>query len=412
MSLVYLDHAATTPTRAEVLEAMLPYYQEKWGNPSSLHLSGQEARAGLDLARQHVAALLGALPEEIVFTSSGTEADNQALIGISLSQEKKGNHIVTTKIEHHAVLHTAQFLEKRGMQLTYLPVDSHGLVDPEDVRKAITDKTILVSVMHANNEIGTIEPIAEIGAVCRERGVLFHTDAVQTVGHIPVNVRELKVDLLSLSAHKFYGPKGVGALFVRKGVRVAPLIYGGGHERGRRSSTENVPGIVGLGEAARLAARDLEWEIAHSVELRDALLAGVLKNVPDSRLTGHPTQRLPNNASFVVRYIEGESMLLNLDFEGFAVSSGSACTSGSLEPSHVLLAIGLSHEVSHGSIRVSVGRGNTAAEAERFVAVFPPIVAKLRAMSPISAARPSSDFEGTEEAHEELHEGHDHEPGD
>jgi len=412
VSLVYLDHAATTPTRAEVLEAMLPYYQEKWGNPSSLHLSGQEARAGLDLARQHVAALLGALPEEIVFTSSGTEADNQALIGISLSQEKKGNHIVTTKIEHHAVLHTAQFLEKRGMQLTYLPVDSHGLVDPEDVRKAITDKTILVSVMHANNEIGTIEPIAEIGAVCRERGVLFHTDAVQTVGHIPVNVRELKVDLLSLSAHKFYGPKGVGALFVRKGVRVAPLIYGGGHERGRRSSTENVPGIVGLGEAARLAARDLEWEIAHSVELRDALLAGVLKNVPDSRLTGHPTQRLPNNASFVVRYIEGESMLLNLDFEGFAVSSGSACTSGSLEPSHVLLAIGLSHEVSHGSIRVSVGRGNTAAEAERFVAVFPPIVAKLRAMSPISAARPSSDFEGTEEAHEELHEGHDHEPGD
>jgi len=412
VSLVYLDHAATTPTRAEVLAAMLPYFQERWGNPSSLHFSGQEARAGVDLARQHVAALLGALPEEIVFTSSGTEADNQALIGICLSQEKKGNHIITTKIEHHAVLHTAQFLEKRGRQLTYLPVDSHGLVDPDDVRQAITDKTILVSVMHANNEIGTIEPIAEIGAVCRERGVLFHSDAVQTVGHVPVNVRELNVDLLSLSAHKFYGPKGVGALFVRKGVRVAPLIYGGGHERGRRSSTENVPGIVGLGEAARLAAQDLEWEMAHSVELRDALLAGVLKTVPDSMLTGHPTQRLPNNASFVVRYIEGESMLLNLDFEGFAVSSGSACTSGSLEPSHVLLAIGLSHEVSHGSIRVSVGRGNTLAEVERFIAVFPPIVAKLRAMSPISAARPSSDFEGTEEAHEELHEGHDHEPGD
>lgn len=411
MTRVYFDHAATTPTRPEVVQAMLPYYQEKWGNPSSLHLSGQEARAGMDLARQHVAALLGALPEEIVFTSSGTEADNQALIGTTIAQEKKGNHIITTQIEHHAVLHTAQFMEKRGMRLTYLPVDSHGLVDPDDVRKAITDQTILVSVMHANNEIGTIEPIAEIGAICRERGVVFHTDAVQTVGHIPVNVRELNVDMLSLSAHKFYGPKGVGALFVRKGVRVAPLIYGGGHERGRRSSTENVPGIVGLGEAARLAAQDLEWEVKHSAELRDALIAQVLKNVPDSQLTGHPTQRLPNNASFVVRYIEGESMLLNLDFEGFAVSSGSACTSGSLEPSHVLLAIGLPHEVAHGSIRVSVGRGNTLAEVARFVSVFPPIVAKLRAMSPISASRPASDFEGGE-GHEELHEGHAHGAGE
>jgi len=407
MELIYFDHAATTPTRPEVLEAMLPYYREKWGNPSSLHYSGQEARGAVDVARQQVASLLGGLPEEIVFTGSGTEADNQALIGITLAHEKKGDHIITSRIEHHAVLHTAQFMEKRGMQLTYLPVDADGLVDPEDVRKAITDKTVLVSIMHANNEIGTVEPIAEIGAICRERGVLFHTDAVQTVGHLPIDVRAMNIDLLSLSAHKFYGPKGVGALFVRKGVRISPLIYGGGHERGRRSSTENVPGIVGLGEAARLAAQDMDWEIKHNTGLRDTILAGVLANVPDSLRTGHPTRRLPNNASFCVRYIEGESMLLNLDFEGIAVSSGSACTSGSLEPSHVLLAIGLPHEVAHGSIRVSVGRGNTAAEAERFLAVFPPIVAKLRAMSPISADRPAAAFERTEE-HEHLHEGHEH----
>jgi cysteine desulfurase len=412
MDLVYFDHAATTPVRPEVLEAMLPYYREKWGNPSSLHVSGQEARAGMDAARQQVATLLGALPEEIVFTGSGTEADNQALIGISIAQEKKGNHIVTTSIEHHAVLHTAQFLEKRGIQVTYLPVDGTGLVDPEDVRKAITDKTILVSVMHANNEIGTIEPIAEIGAICRERGVLLHTDAVQTVGHVPVNVREMSVDLLALSAHKLYGPKGVGALFVRKGVRVSPIIHGGGHERGRRSSTENVPAIVGLGEAARLAAQDMSWEMEHSAKLRDALIEGVLERVPDAILTGHRTQRLPNNASFVIRYIEGESMLLNLDFEGFAVSSGSACTSGSLEPSHVLLAIGLSHEVAHGSIRISVGRGNTPAEAQRFLEVFPPIVQRLRAMSPISAERPASDFGGADEAHGEFHEGHEHAEAD
>ncbi len=378
MELTYFDHAATTPTRPEVLEAMLPYYQEKWGNPSSLHLSGQEARAGVDLARQHLAALLNALPEEIVFTSSGTEADNQALVGTSIAQEKKGNHIITTQIEHHAVLHTAQFMEKRGIQVTYLPVDRYGLVDPEQVRKAITEQTILVSVMHANNEIGTLEPITEIGAICRERGVIFHTDAVQTVGHVPIDVRAMNLDLLSLSAHKFYGPKGVGALFVRKGVRISPLLHGGGHERGRRSSTENVPGIVGLGEAARLAAQDLPWEIKHSQELRDRIMAGVLATVPDSMLTGHPTQRLPNNASFCVRYIEGESMLLNLDFEGIEVSSGSACTSGSLEPSHVLLAIGLPHEIAHGSVRVSVGRGNTEAEADHFLSVFPPIVAKLR----------------------------------
>ena len=406
MELIYFDHAATTPTRPEVVEAMLPYYREKWGNPSSIHTSGRMAAEGMDAARQQVAALLGALPEEIVFTGSGTEADNQALIGIAISQEKKGSHIITSKIEHHAILHTAQFMEKRGSQVTYLPVDSYGMVDPDDVRKALTDKTILVSIMHANNEIGTSQPIAEIAAMCREKGVLFHTDAVQTVGHVPINVRELNIDLLSLSAHKLYGPKGVGALFVRKGVRIAPLIHGGGHERGRRSSTENVAGIVGLGEAARLAGEEMEWETKHNTELRDRLIAGVLASVPDSMLTGHRTKRLPNNASICVRYVEGESMLLNLDFEGICASSGSACTSGSLEASHVLLAIGLPHDVAHGSLRLSVGRGNTMAEVERFLQVFPPIVEKLRAMSPLSAGRAAEEWEGTEP--EGAHEGDEH----
>ncbi|MFB3882751.1 MAG: cysteine desulfurase NifS [Armatimonadota bacterium] len=401
---IYFDHAATTPTRPEVVAAMLPYYEAKWGNPSSLHSSGREALAGMDAAREQVAALLGALPEEIVFTGSGTEADNQALVGTSVALERKGNHIITTGIEHHAILHTAEYLQKRGLAVTYLPVDSTGLVDPADVRAAITKHTILVSVMHANNEIGTVQPIEEIGSICREREVLFHTDAVQTVGHLPINVREMNIDLLSLSAHKLYGPKGVGALFVRKGVRIAPLIHGGGHERGRRSSTENVPGIVGLGEAARLAAQDMEWEIAHNAKLRDRLIEGVLAHVRDSMLTGHPTRRLPNNASICVRYVEGESMLLSLDFEGIFASSGSACTSGSLEASHVLLAIGLPHDVAHGSLRLSVGRGNTVEEVDHFLAIFPGIVERLRAMSPISADRPASDFGGSEDAHDHAHE--------
>ncbi len=399
MDLIYFDHAATTPPRPEVVEAMLPYYREKWGNPSSLHTSGRLAAEGMDNARQETAALLGALPEEIVFTGSGTEADNLALIGIAIAHEQKGNHVITSRVEHHAVLHTAQFLEKRGMQVTYLPVDSHGMVDPDDVRKAITDKTILVSIMHGNNEIGTIQPIADIGAICREKGVVFHTDAVQTVGHVPIDVREMNIDLLALSAHKLYGPKGVGALFVRKGVRISPIIFGGGHERGRRSSTENVPGIVGLGEAARLAREEMDSAGKHDAELRDRLIAGVLERVPDSMLTGHPTQRLPNNASFCVRYVEGESMLLNLDFEGICASSGSACTSGSLEASHVLLAIGLPHDLAHGSLRLSVGRGNTVEEVDRFLEVFPPIVEKLRAMSPLSPTRAADEWEGTEPDH-------------
>jgi cysteine desulfurase len=415
--LIYFDHAATTPTRPEVVDAMLPYFNERWGNPKSIHSLGQEAAVAVDSARRQVALLLGCLrkprkknesetADEIVFTSSGTEADNQALTGVVAANEKKGNRIITSMIEHHAVLHTAQFLEKRGIEVTYLPVDSHGLVDPDDVRQAITEKTILVSIMHANNEIGTIQPIAEIGAICRERGILMHTDAVQTVGHIPINVDEMNVDLLSLSGHKFYGPKGVGALFVRKGVRISPLIHGGGHERGLRSSTENVPGIVGLGEAARLAARDLDWEVKHSRQLRDRLIEGTLATVPDSILTGHPTRRLPNSASFCIRYIEGEGMLLNLDFEGIAASSGSACTSGSLEASHVLLAIGLPHDLAHGSVRLSVGRGNAMPDVERFLEVFPPIVQKLRAMSPLSAGRPADVWEGTEHDHGTKDVGH------
>jgi len=358
----------------------------------------------MEAARDQVARLLGSYPEEIVFTGSGTEADNHALIGISLAQEKKGDHIITSNIEHHAVLYTAQFLEKRGLKVTYLPVDSMGLIDPEAVRAAMTDKTILVSIMHANNEIGTIQPIGEIGTICKERGVLFHTDAVQTVGHVPVDVRETNIDLLSLSAHKLYGPKGVGALFVRKGVRIAPLIRGGGHERRRRASTENVAGIVGLGEACRLAAQDLAGEMEQNAKLRDRLIEGVLAKVPGSMLTGHPTQRLPNNASLCVRYIEGESILLNLDFEQIYASSGSACTSGSLEASHVLLAIGLPHDVAHGSLRLSVGRGNTVEEVDRFLEVFPPIVERLRAMSPISAGRPVSDFAGGAASHDHEHE--------
>ena len=408
MDLIYFDHAATTPTRGEVIEAMLPYYRQGWGNPSSLHASGREAAEGMEHARQQLAELLGALPDEIVFTGSGTEADNQALIGTSIAQQKKGDHIITSQIEHHAILHTAQFLEKHGLKVTYLPVDSHGLVDPEDMRKAITEKTILVSIMHANNEIGTVQPIAEIGAICREREVLFHTDAVQTVGHVPIDVREMNVDLLSLSAHKLYGPKGVGALFVRTGVRIAPLLHGGGHERGRRSSTENVAGIVGLGEAARLAAEELEWESKHNRELRDRLIQGVLDNVPDSLLTGHPTQRLPNNASVCVHYVEGESMLLNLDMEGIAASSGSACTSGSLEASHVLLAIGLPHDLAHGSLRLSVGRDNTTQEVDRFLEVFPPIVEKLRTISPLSATRSADEFQGGPDFHDHDEDDHAH----
>jgi cysteine desulfurase len=394
----YLDHAATTPVHPRVRDAMLPYLEDKFGNPSSIHSFGREAAEAVDAARQSLAQLLGAQPEEIIFTSGGSESDTMALFGIWQARQEKAardpvqrgaNHIITTAIEHHAVLHTCQALEKRGARVTYLPVDQHGLVSAEQVAEAIRPETILVSVMHANNEIGTIEPIAEIGAVCRERDIAFHTDAVQTIGHIPVDVKAMNVDLLSLSAHKFYGPKGVGALYRRRGIRLLPLIYGGGHERGLRSGTENVPGIAGLGEAARLAIVELPTEAPRQIALRDRLLDGIEQRIPDVIRTGHPTRRLPNNASVCIRYVEGESMLLKLDFAGIAASSGSACTSGSLEASHVLLAIGLDHDVAHGSLRLTLGHDNTDTDVDLVLETLPPIVEKLRAISPLSPRKTS-----------------------
>jgi cysteine desulfurase len=380
---IYLDYAATTPARPETVEAMRPYFTETFGNPSSIHSFGQTARSAVEAGREKVAALIGAQPSEIVFTSGGTEADNFALEGIAYANEKKGNHIIVSKIEHHAVTECAEFLKKRGFEITYLPVDKYGIVDPEEVKKAITDKTILVSIMHANNEIGVIEPIREIGAIVKGQGIYFHTDAVQTVGHIPVNVNDLGVDLLSSSGHKFYGPKGVGFLYIRKGTRITPFFHGGAQENNRRGSTENVPGIVGMGVAAELAAKEMNEEAAREISLRDKLIKEIMEKIPEVILNGHPTRRLPNNANFSIKYIEGESILLNLDMMGIAASSGSACTSGSLDPSHVLLAIGLPHEIAHGSLRLTLGKETTEADIDYVIKTLPPIVDKLRKMSPL-----------------------------
>ena len=380
---IYLDYAATTPTAPQVVEAMLPYLSDVFGNPSSIHSFGQEAKAAVEGARDKIAALIGARGEEIVFTGSGTEADNFAIQGTAYASEGKGNHIITTPIEHHAVMETCKFFQGRGFEVTYLPVDSYGLVDPQDVKKAITDKTILISVMLANNEVGTIEPIAEIGEIARQAGIYFHTDAVQAVGHIPVKVDELGVDMLAMSAHKFYGPKGVGALYIRKGTKLIPLMHGGEHERRRRAGTENVPAIVGLGKAAEIAQREMDAEAKRLIHLRDKLLKGLMGRIEHIRLNGHPARRLPNNVNVSIEFVEGESMLLNLDLEGIAASTGSACSSGSLEPSYVLLAMGLSHELSHGSLRFSLGRETTEEDIERVLEVSPRIIAKLRAMSPM-----------------------------
>jgi len=383
MRRIYLDHAATTPTRPEVVKAMLPHFTEAFGNPSSIYSYGQEAKEAVEQARTRVAELIGARSEEIVFTSGGTEADNCALKGAAYANEHKGNHIITTSIEHPAVLEACKFLEKRGFRITCLPVDKHGLVDPDDVRRAITKKTILVSAMHANNEVGTIEPLEQVGEVTFEAGVDFHTDAVQAVGHIPVNVDKLKVDLLSISAHKFYGPKGVGALYVRKGTRLVSLLQGGEQERRHRAGTENVPAIVGLGKAVELAAREMDNERERLADLRDKLIKGLMERIDYIRLNGHPKNRLPNNVNVSVDFVEGESMLLNLDSEGICASTGSACSSANLEPSHVLLALGLSPEQAHGSLRFTLGRENSEADVERVLDVLPAIVAKLRAMSPL-----------------------------
>jgi cysteine desulfurase len=383
MKRIYLDYAATTPAYPEVAAAMQPYLSEKFGNPSSLHSFGQEAKVTIEKAREQVVRLIGGSVDEIVFTSGGTEADNFALEGVAFANEKKGNHIIVSKIEHHAITECTEFLAKRGFQITYLPVDKHGLVDPEEVKKAITDKTILVSIMHANNEIGTIEPIAEISKIAKEKGIYFHTDAVQTVGHIPVKVNELEVDLLSLSGHKFHGPKGVGVLYIRKGTRLVSFLHGGGQEKNRRASTENVPGIVGMGVACELASKEIESEIKKQTVLRDKLIKGIMDEIPETVLNGHPARRLPNNVNVCFKYVEGESVLLNLDLAGIAASSGSACTSGSLEPSHVLLAIGLSHEIAHGSLRLTLGKSTTAEDIDYVLEKLPPIIEKLRAMSPL-----------------------------
>ena len=383
MERIYLDNAATTRVRPEVAEAVLPAMTETYGNASSVHSFGREAKKAMEKARAQVAAAIGAKKEEIYFTAGGSEADNWAIKGAAHALRRKGLHIITTSIEHHAVLHTCQALEKEGFAVTYLPVDEYGLVTPEQVEAAIRPDTILVSVMAANNEIGTIEPIAEIGAVCRAHKVLFHTDAVQAVGHMPLDVAAMQIDMLSLSGHKFYAPKGVGALYIRTGVRIENLIEGGAQERSRRAGTENVPAIVGMGKAIELITAEMAEENARISGLRDRLIAGILDAIPESRLNGHPTKRLPGNVNVSIRYIEGEALLLSLDMAGIAASSGSACTSGSLDPSHVLLAIGLPHEIAHGSLRLTIGRDNTQAEIDRVLEELPKIVSRLRAMSPL-----------------------------
>ena len=387
MKRIYMDHAATTPTDIEVVREMEPYFTQKYGNPNSVHSFGQEAREAVEEARKKVARLIGANPSEIIFTSGGTESDNYAIKGIAWANQKKGNHIITSQIEHHAVLHSCHFLEKHGFKVTYLPVDKYGLIDPGDVKKAITGKTVLVTIMHANNEIGTIEPIRDIAKITKEAGVYFHADSVQTVGHIPIEVNELGVDMLTMSGHKLYGPNGVGVLYLRKGIRIESLMDGGSQEKNRRAGTENVAGIVGIGKAAELAEKRLaQGEEDKIIKLRDKLIKEILNKVENVRLNGHPSNRLPGNVNFCFEFIEGESMLLNLDMEGIAASSGSACTSGSLEPSHVLLAIGLPPEIAHGSLRLSLGKDNTEEEVDYLIDILPKIIKKLRALSPFKGS--------------------------
>ncbi len=380
----YFDYAATTPVHPEVIKAMKPYLDQIFGNPSSFNSFVQEAKAAITQARDLIAQFINAKSEEIIFTSGGTEADNFALIGVFEANAKKGNHIITSSIEHHSVLETCKFLEKyRGAKITYVPVDKDGLVDLEAIIKVITPQTILISVMHANNEIGTIEPIVGIGKIAREKGVYFHTDAVQTFGSLDLDVEKLNIDLLSASAHKLYGPKGTGLLYIRKGVRILPYLHSGDQERRRRASTENVPGIVGFGKAVELAQQEKPERYQQVTILRDKLIKGILEKIDESQLNGHPTKRLPNNVNVTLKYVEGESMLLNLDLEGIAASTGSACSSGSLESSHVIKAIGVSPEVAHSSLRFSVGRLNTDEDVEFLLEVLPRIVKNLRAMSPL-----------------------------
>ncbi len=380
---IYLDHAATTPLDPRVVEAMLPYLRDHFGNPSSIYGLGRATRAAIDRAREEVAQALGARPTEIIFTSGGTESDNTAIRGVAMARRADGNHIITAATEHHAVLHACAWLEPLGFETTVLPVDRDGRVDPDEVERAIRPTTTLITLMYANNEIGTIQPLADIGRIARARGVTFHTDAVQAGGALPIDVDALGADLLSLSAHKFYGPKGVGVLYARRGTPLLPQQPGGGQERGRRSGTENTAGIVGLATALTLAVGSLESDARHYGRLRDRLYDGLLAQVPDVTLNGHPTERLPNNLNVSFRGVEGESLLLNLDMHGIAASSGSACTAGSLDPSHVLTAIGLPRELAQGSLRLSVGRGTTDEQADRVLGVLPATVAKLRNLAAV-----------------------------
>ncbi len=380
---VYMDHAATTPVRPEVVEAMLPYFSERFGNPSSLYALAREAKEAVEEARGRVAAAIGGRPEEVFFTSGGTESDNWAVKGVAAALRRKGDHIITSAIEHHAVLHPCESLEKQGYRVTYLPVDEFGRVDPGEVEEAVTDRTVLVSVMAANNEIGTVQPVAEIGRIAHDHGVLFHTDAVQAIGAFPVDVDAMGADLLALSAHKFGGPKGIGALYIGRGTRIATFMDGGAQERGRRAGTENVPGIVGLGRAIELAVGEMPRSSARIAAMRDRMIRGILDAIPDTRLNGHPTERLPNNVNVAFRYVEGESILLLLDSLGIAASTGSACTSASLEPSHVLTACGLPPEQGHGSLRLTLGPGNTEDDAEYVLSVLPGVIERLRQMSPL-----------------------------
>lgn len=383
MKNVYMDYSATTYVKPEVLEEMLPYFTQKFGNPSSFYGISRETKRAIDKARGQIAEALNCDADEVYFTGGGSEADNWAIKGIASAHKKKGNHIITTKIEHHAVLHTCQYLEKNGFDVTYLDVDSEGFINLDDLRNAITDKTILVSIMFANNEIGTIQPIKEIGEICRENKVLFHTDAVQAVGNIPVDVKEMNIDMLSLAGHKIYGPKGIGVLYIKKGIKIDNLIHGGAQEKNRRAGTENIASIVGLGKAIELSQASLEEHMKKLTLLRDRLIDGLLK-IPYTELNGpRGDKRLPGNVNVRFRFIEGESILLSLDFQGVCASSGSACTSGSLDPSHVLLAIGLPHELAHGSLRLTMGEGSTEEDVDYVLEVTPPIIERLRNMSPL-----------------------------
>ncbi|MEN6370842.1 MAG: cysteine desulfurase NifS [Armatimonadota bacterium] len=384
---IYLDHAATTPTDPEVLQAMLPYFTDRFGSASTLYSLGKDAKSAVEEAREKLALLIGAKPDEVYFTSGGTESDNWALTGGAFANESKGNHIITSKIEHHAILETCHFLEKHGFTVTYLPVDKDGMVDPEDVKRAITDKTTIISVMHANNEIGTIQPVEEIGKIARDRNIIFHTDTVQAVGSIPVDVDTIGCDALSISAHKFYGPKGIGAMYLRKGAKIQRFMMGGGQEMNRRAGTHNVPGIVGLGKAAEIARESMGETSPQLTALRDKLIDGILAKIPDVRLNGHRTNRLPNNVNVSFDGIEGESIILLLDMHGICASSGSACTSGSLDPSHVLMSLGLKHEEAHGSLRLTLGRENTEWDVKNVLEALPVIVERLRMMSPLYATK-------------------------